>query len=153
LVQVKRFHCPIGVFFISLQALTEVLLSFAVSSFGCYCSGKLFCTGFICAFVIALTLHGGGEGGNDGYRSWASLGSSSGVLGQLLLNMGVWPFNSTHFLCHLECLVLGQCVPCCTRKRPTVCICFVFDGGILLQTTTATAIEVERRQNTTSKDL
>ena len=153
LVQVKRFHCPIRVFFISLQALTEVLFSFAVSPFGCYCSGKLFCTGFTCAFVIALTLHGSGEGGNGGYWSWASLGSSSEVLGQLLLKVGVWPFNSTHFLFRLECLVLGQCVPCCMRKRPTVCIRCVFHGGILLQITTATAVVVERRQNTTSKNL
>ena len=105
MVQVKRFHRPIGVFFVSLQALTEVLFSFAVSPF-CYCPGKLFCTEFTCAFVIAPLLHGGGEGGNGGYRTCASLGGSSGVLGRLLLKVGAWPFNSTHFLCCLECLTL-----------------------------------------------
>ena len=106
LVQVKRFHCPIGVFFISLQALTEVLFSFVVSPFGCYCSGKLCCTGFTCAFVIALTLHKGGEGGNGGYWLWALLGGSSGVHGQLLLKVGAFLFDSTHFLCRLGCLTL-----------------------------------------------
>ena len=70
LVQVIRFNCPIGMFLISLQALTKVLFSFAVSPFGCYCSGKLFCTRFACAFVVALTLHGGKEGNSWQRRLW-----------------------------------------------------------------------------------
>ena len=80
MVQVKRFHCSIGVFFISLQALTEVIFSFAVSPFGCYFSGKLSCTGFTCAFVIALTLHGGGEGDRWQRRRWVS--TIVGVVGR-----------------------------------------------------------------------
>ncbi len=95
LVQVKRFHCPIGMFFISLQALTEMLFSFAVSPFGCYCSGKLFCTRFTCAFVIALILHGGGEGDSWQRRRRVSIvgvvGRQRGVLGRLLLKVVAWP--------------------------------------------------------------
>jgi hypothetical protein len=169
LVQVKRFHCPIRVFFISLQALTEVLFSFAVSPFGCYCSGKLFCTGFTCAFAIALTLYASGKGGNNGYQAWVSMGGSSGVLGQLLLKVGVWPFNSTHLVCCLECLVSGvqECkndaVLAVQRNGQSGWIPrFVFAvfftvmlgyHGIVLQAITATAVVVERRQHTTSKDL
>ncbi len=171
MVHVKRFHCPIGVFFISLQALTEVLFSFAVPPFGCYCSGngKLFCTRFTCAFVISLTLHGGGEGSNGWCRSWALLGGSSGVLGRLLLKVGVWLFNSTHFLCRVECLVSGV-----QECKNDVFLALQGSGqsgwiprfvfavfstavsgyhGIVLQATTATAVVVEQRQNITSKDL
>ncbi len=47
LVQATRFHCPIGMIFVTLKALlTEVLFSFTVSPFGYNCSGKPFCTRF-----------------------------------------------------------------------------------------------------------
>ncbi len=94
LVQVTRFHCPIGMIFIALQALTEVLFSFAVSPFGCYCSSKLFCTRFTCAIVIALTLHGGGEGNSWRWQRWVSIVGIVGqqqCVGRQLLKVGAWP--------------------------------------------------------------
>jgi hypothetical protein len=77
-----------------LQALTEVLFSFAVAPFGCCCSGKLFCTRFACAIGIALTLHGSGEGNSWRRRRWVSI---VGVfwqqqwIGPWLLKVGAWP--------------------------------------------------------------
>jgi hypothetical protein len=80
--------------FIAPQALTEVLFRFAVSPFGCYCSGKLFSTRFTCAIVIALTLHDGGEDNSWRRRWWVSIVGIVGQqqrVGRLLLKVGVWP--------------------------------------------------------------
>jgi hypothetical protein len=80
--------------FIALQALTEVLFSFAVSPFSNYCSGKLFCTRFTCAIVIALILHGGGEGDSWWWQRWVSIMGVDGQqqwVGRRLLKVGAWP--------------------------------------------------------------
>ncbi len=89
-----RFNCLIGMIFIALQALTEVLFSFTVSPFGCYCSGKLFCTRFTCVIVIAFTLHGGGESDSWRRRRWVSIVGVVGQqqwVGRRLLKVGAWP--------------------------------------------------------------
>jgi hypothetical protein len=80
--------------FIALQALMEVLFSFAVSPFGCYCSDKLFCTKFTCATAIALTLHGSGEGNSWRRQRWVLIVGVVGQqqwVGRRLLKVGAWP--------------------------------------------------------------
>ena len=169
LVQVKRFHRPIGVFLSPSKRWRRYCLAslsphFSTVPASCFAQNSHV---HLSLLLFCMVVERVAMVGIDRVHRWAvAVGFLDDCCwrwgrGHLIALTFFVAWNVWHYYGEWCPRMQERCIPCCTRKRPirmdtTVCIrCVFYAGyhGIMLQATTATTAVVERRQDTTSKSL